>query len=147
MKKLFITLSLLLVLLSCSGDKHNLKVLYVGGAHDYSEYKHNEKNVPANGVEVRTAAFERYLKSQFSDVTMTTAEEYKQEMSKDYDVTVIDNMLPDKAPMRRDAELYSGRKSFVPMAKLEEGYDYPTIIIGRPAADNGYAIGSKFTFL
>ena len=96
MKRILIFTAAVLLLASCGGNKYPLKVLYVGGTADMearsipADQADQSEAILKKSVAGRTAAFAKMLNAYFTDVTVTDASEYTQQMSADYDVTILD---------------------------------------------------------
>lgn len=118
--------------------KSNLKVLYVG----YNPGKpvspsillgSKNKERTKSLIESRSSDFERFLKSYFSNVSVVYVDDYQEDLSKDYDVTIIDGYLPELP----NSETESSDAVFTAKKYLTDSYDYATIMIGEPSARIG----------
>ncbi|MEG1485334.1 MAG: protein-disulfide reductase DsbD family protein [Bacteroidales bacterium] len=136
----FIT-AMLCVLAVYAQQKQPLKVLYVGGSADW------EKENPAQQQEQiakRTASFENYLKSYFTQVQVVNGKEYDAQMSAGYDVTIFDGALQRKSPSvvtkdeKGNVKNYYGAKSVV-----GEDFNFPAIFIAETGEGIGRSIGTK----
>ena len=75
---------------SAQVKKSKLRVLYVGGSADWNKEHFNDDIAFQNNVKERMASFEKMLKTYFTSVTVVNADDYSQQMSNGYDVTVMD---------------------------------------------------------
>lgn len=150
MKRMFFAL-ICFMLAGCSSSgllntdgKATLKVLYVGGAAEFETFgSHRSKEgMEASALE-RTAAWEEMLKGYFDSVATVQGKDYTVELSKGYDVTIFDGVIPAIRPreMVRDA---SGQVvKYVPAQRLPEDFDCATITIGQQSENTGRGIGTK----
>lgn len=121
--------------------KYALKVLYVGGATDMypDTYKGDTVALHADAAR-RTAAFRDMLSKYFTTVRTMNAENYTQQCSEGYDVTIMDG-TPGK-PIRpriidRAKQVYS------PAAYLTEDFSLPMLTIGSASETVGRSVGCK----
>jgi hypothetical protein len=140
-KRIVLLPALLLLLVSCaSSDKRfDLKVLYVGGTPEFEPITHKdvaEEEFKAS-VAVRMKSFEDFLNGYFTSVTVIHADNYTQNISEDYDVTVMDGVPKPIVPRYTD-----GRTS-LPAGYLTEDFDRPMLTIGVVSYDIGRRIGTK----
>ena len=95
MKKAFI-LSVMILLGCCTMNaavkKVALRVLYVGGSPEFDTIgdRDADSTEVAKSAQERTASFDAYLRQYFTIVKSIHAKDYTPEMSKHYDVTIID---------------------------------------------------------
>lgn len=137
MKRIAVILMVLFTALQAAAQqKQNLKVLYVGGSADWEADK--------EGAGKRTAAFESYLKTYFTEVKAVAAKEYAAAMSAGYDVTIFDGPLPvvRQAVCSKDAsgnikDYYRG------ISVVSEDFSYPAILIAEAGENIGRGIGTK----
>ena len=148
MKRLFYILCGVISVAACTPGLHNgkadLSVLYVGGQPDYETYS-VQKSAEArdSSVRARMAAFETMLKEYFDSVEVIRGDDYKPEMSEDYDVTVFDGRIPAVKPqvIERDAE--GNVTKYVRAQLLPEDFDCAAVTIASMGEILGRAIGSK----
>ncbi|MFD2554111.1 protein-disulfide reductase DsbD domain-containing protein [Sphingobacterium tabacisoli] len=141
----------LIVILQCSllsfaqkgGAPLSLRVLYVGGSANW------EKDAFANDadrdkdVQRRKASFETMLKRYFTDVHIIDAGDYTQELSRQYDVTVMDG-TPQPIASRQVIKDDAGNVTkYIPAAYLTEDFDSPMLFIGEMGEKMGRSIGLK----
>lgn len=128
-------------------SKQNLKVLYVGGSGNYMDsygenyYKNEEEK--QKDIAGRMSSFEKMLSRYFTKVTVVKAADYKQPMSNDYDVTVMDGKpaaVTEKEAVKDD----TGRiVNYIPAAYFTEDFDKPVLLIGELGEPLGRSIGLK----
>ena len=143
MKKLFFTLIIAVLGISvcvAQGNikKSNLRILYVGGSADLNPQNAKPEALKAS-AESRMQAFEKFLKDYFKTVTVVHANDYKQEMSNDYDVTVLDGTPKLLVPVVQDRE----RGIYLKPGYLTEGFSRPMLTIGEIGEQIGRRIGLK----
>jgi hypothetical protein len=117
-----------------------LKVLYVGGTSDYYT---SGREIPADvlkaSVDQRMKSFEQFLNEYFTSVTVIHADDYTQELSYKYDVTVMDGLPKPTVPLYQDRAkgvyLYAGC--------LSDDFDRPMLTIGEMGDRIGRRIGTK----
>lgn len=119
-------------------EKSNLKILYVGTDPD-KPLSDRETRMAANierKVALRKARandFKAFMKKYFNSVEVVYGDSYKENMSANYDVTIIDTYLkPYEGGYTKDENGqitgYKTRKF------LTENFDHATIMIGEPSA-------------
>ena len=86
-----------MILLGCctmnaAVKKVALRVLYVGGSPEFDTIgdRDADSTEVAKSAQERTASFDAYLRQYFTIVKSIHAKDYTPEMSKHYDVTIID---------------------------------------------------------
>lgn len=126
-----------------------LRVLYVGGSADWSGTA-GEAAIPKDpppgdpGAVERTKSFEEMLRRYFTSVTVVHAKDYRQEISADFDVTVLDGTPPEREA-RRDTRDANGRVvDRVPARYFTEDFDRPMVVVGELGDKIGRRIGLKF---
>ncbi len=131
-----------------AADKMNLKVLYVSGSADL-----NSMETPSDSLEYkasireRSASWAAMLKTYFTQVDVVDAKEYKQEMSKNYDVTVLD---AKPKPIKERKIYYDEKGVFLDMddaVYFTEDFDRPVITIAEVGNSVGRCIGIKNDWL
>lgn len=136
-------LSLLLVVISISGafaqGKQKCSVLYVGGTSNYDTMSGAETDSVklAKDAKMRSADFVKFLKSRFATVKYVDCKEYKQSMSNDYDVTVLDGIPTPLHPRVYEDHKYMQAQYFT------EDFDRPVVSIAEMADRCLNSIGSK----
>ncbi|MGQ1785431.1 hypothetical protein [Saccharicrinis sp. GN24d3] len=123
-------------------EKSDLNILYVGvnpekglSKRDSMYSQHKERVLELQ--QKRSADFETLLKQYFNTVKVVYSEDFKEQMSAEYDVTIIDDYLPVlsggyiKNPETGEITGYETRKY------LSEEYDAATLMIGEPSAFTG----------
>jgi len=129
--------------------KQPLKILYVGGSVDWAggdESAIPKDPAPADPrVATRMKSFEQMLRQHFTSVTVMHAKDYRQEVSADFDVTVLDG-TPEPREARRDIrDAASGRITKVIAARyFTEDFARPVLLIGELGDKLGRRVGSKF---
>ncbi|MDE5421954.1 hypothetical protein L3073_07015 [Ancylomarina sp. DW003] len=119
-------------------DKSDLTILYVGTNPDKPLSK-RDKAYALDTVRViemqknRASDFKAFLSQYFNTVKVVYGEDYKENMSASYDVTIIDTYLTAFAGGRKKdpetGEMIYERRQF-----LTEAYNHATIMIGEPSA-------------
>jgi len=124
-------------------NKSKLSVLYVGGSANWeNDAFKNEEDKKAD-IQRRTESFESMLIRYFTRVKAIDAKEYRQEMSNDYDVTVIDG-TPKAIAESKETKDASGRTTeYIPASYLTEDFNRPMLFIGETGAKLGRSLGLK----
>lgn len=147
MRKISLALALATVLCATAAQaagadrRYSLKVLYVGGATDkYIDSYAGDTAAMRQDAARRTAAWGEMLSRYFTTVKTMQADGYTQELSRGYDVTIIDG-TPSKTlkPMVMDR----AKRFYSRAAYLTEDFDLPMITIGSAGETMGRAIGTK----
>jgi ribosomal protein S17E len=114
--------------------KQTLRVLYVGGTADVNSY--SVKEDLSKSVQERMESFEAFLNEYFTTVKVVKGSEYTQQMSDDYDVTILDDSPKPLSPKYVDAskELYMSYPVY-----FTEDFDRPVLTI----ADTGERVGRR----
>lgn len=122
-----------------AAKKQPLKVLYVGGQTDLDSAPAEKKD---SLVKDRCDAFKNLLEQYFTSVTVLVNDQYSAEMSKNYDVTILDGRpkVIKKAVREQDA---AGNYTYEPAQYLPNDYDCATVTIGQIGENVGRSIGSK----
>lgn len=127
--------------------KQPLRVLYVGGSVDWvGPEAATPKDQPATAppVAARMKSFEGMLRRYFTAVTLMHAQDYRQEVSADFDVTILDGTPPEREP-RRQLKNATGRViDNVPARYFTEDFDRPVVVIGELGEKLGRRVGLKF---
>lgn len=123
--------------------KSNLRILYVGGSSDWSPKKFmnspNPEEAYRTSVKERTEAFEKMLKTYFTNVTVINANDYTQQLSDNYDVTIMDGKPKEIAPLFQDAE----KRIYMKPAYFTADFNKPILTIGQLSDDLGRRVGTK----
>lgn len=141
MKK--IVLSFLLALVTVSGafaqGKQKYSVLYVGGSSNYDSMNSDPSDSlkHAKDAKVRAADFVKFLKARFTTVKYVDGKDYKQSMSDNYDVTVLDGRPAELFPRVLEGNKYMQAQYFT------EDFDRPVVSIAEMADRCLNSIGSK----
>jgi hypothetical protein len=125
--------------------KENLKVLYVGGTSEISPYA-KEKPAPElieASVQNRMKAFETLLKTYFTDVTVIRSKEFREELSDNFDVTIIDGMPLERVPLYTEKDEKGNYTVYKNAGFLSEDFDNPTLMIADISDRIGRRIGLK----
>lgn len=134
--------SLLLTLLAVSGafaqGKQKYSVLYVGGTSNYDTMTEKpDQAVLDKDIKKRSADFVSFLKARFTTVKYVDAKDYKQAMSDDYDVTILDGRPTALFPTVNEKGKYMLAQYFT------EDFDRPIVCIAEAADRYLSSIGSK----
>ncbi|MDR1719791.1 MAG: protein-disulfide reductase DsbD N-terminal domain-containing protein [Dysgonamonadaceae bacterium] len=146
MRRLFIT-AVCIACVLCSAisiaqtpNKLQLKVLYVGGS---PEFEPTLSNISAETIEAsvkeRMKSFEAFLNNYFTSVTVINAEDYSQEMSANYDVTVMDGLPKPITPLYQDR----AKGIYLWEGYLTDDFAFPMLTIGYISDKIGRRIGTK----
>ena len=120
--------------------KNNLRILYVGGSADWDKsYFGDNETAYQQSVKERMVSFEQLLSNYFSSVTVVNAQNYTQQMSYDYDVTIMDGVPTPRAPRYTNRE----KGIYYAAAYFTEDFDKPVITIGELGETLGRRIGIK----
>ena len=147
MKKLLPLLSAVLLLYPTAiqatppTKKIDLKVLYVGGSPEFEAIL--SKDIPADilnaSVAKRMSAFTKFLNDYFTAVTVVKAEDYTQDLSNLYDVTVMDGTPNPIVPLYQDR----AKGIYLSAGYLDNDFDRPMLTIGNMGDHIGRRIGTK----
>ena len=125
------------VVASAAPKKSNVSVLYVGGSSNYDRYTAKDMADNEDDIAARMSAFDSFLRVYFKTVKTVRANEYTPDMSKGFDVTVMDGM-PKPLREREYIKDAAGKTTGVkPAQYLPDDFDRPLLTI----ADIGEAIG------
>lgn len=127
--------------LAFAAKKQPLKVLYVGGMTDMY-YRADLENKDAL-VKERTEAFKDMLEKYFTTVTAINGSEYNTDMSKEYDVTILDGRPKALKPSNMVKDDDGNVIKYERAVYLPNDYDCATVTIGQIGEDVGRAYGSK----
>ncbi|UMB60842.1 hypothetical protein MHL31_01185 [Lutibacter sp. A80] len=136
------TLCLLFIFITTSYgqiEKSNLKILYVGNNPDKPLSEREISRISSNidrakeFRKTRTPDFKQFLHQYFNKVAVVFNDDFKEEMSANYDVTIIDAYLtPYEGGYVKDS---TGQITGYETRKfLTENYHDATIMIGEPSA-------------
>ncbi|PKP05781.1 MAG: hypothetical protein CVU10_10570 [Bacteroidetes bacterium HGW-Bacteroidetes-5] len=125
--------------------KENLKVLFVGGTSEISAYAQSKPapEVIEASVQKRMKAFETLLKTYFTEVTVIRAKEFREELSDNFDVTIIDGMPPERVPLYTEKDEKGNYTVYKNAGFLSEEFDNPTLMIADIPDRIGRRIGLK----
>ncbi|MDR1273563.1 MAG: protein-disulfide reductase DsbD N-terminal domain-containing protein [Odoribacteraceae bacterium] len=146
--KQLINLWMLVTLLafSCQASvkKSNLRVLYVWGSADWdTEYFQGDTARYNTSVRERAKSFETMLQAYFNVVTTVRASSYTPELSRSYDVTVMDGTPPAILPGIRETDAAGNIVKYRIAGYLPEEFDRPMVTIGELGEKLGRRIGLK----
>ncbi len=119
--------------------KTDLRILYVGGSSDWAISPADDLAAYQQSVEERMASFEQLLTTYFTTVKVINATEYNQEMSKEYDVTVMDGTPVPIVPEVNDPV----KRIYKRAGYLTDDFNYPMLCIAEASSIIGSRIGSK----
>lgn len=130
-------------------DRQKLNVLYVGYRPDMPLPDFAILRVNAamqSDYKNRMGAFKTLLEEYFSHVETVDVRDYREEMSRKFDVTVFDGLpKPVKATeMERDPIGYLSMKS--QGIYLSEDFDSPALFVGYVADEMGHSLGLKLNW-
>lgn len=118
-----------------------LKVLYVGGTSDF--YASGVRNIPTDvlntSVAKRMNAFEKFLNDYFTSVTVIKAENYTQELSDNYDVTIMDGRPRAMIPSYQDRV----KNIYLTEGYLSNDFNRPMLTIADMSDQIGRRTGTK----
>lgn len=145
MKRIFLFLfSLLLLLPAQAVKKSSVSVLYVGGQADVETAATKvDKDVLAQSVKTRMAAWDKYLRAYFKTVKSINGMDYKPEMSNQYDVTIFDGRIPKLRPAMQVKDADPLKTIYLPAQYLPDDFDRANITIASIGEDLGRSLGSK----
>lgn len=123
-----------------AAKKQPLKVLYVGGATDV--YQPQPGQTDSLRL-VRTASFYNLLSEYFTKVDTIWGAEYSPEMSKNYDVTVLDGNPKELTPRIMERNSAGEIISYSAATYLPADYDCATVTVGSVGNAVGRSIGVK----
>ncbi len=126
-------------------QKQKLSVLYVGGSAEIEVMgvaKIDSVKLKAT-TKSRFASFEKFLKSKFKTVKAIYAENYKPEMSDQYDVTVFDGRPKAWRGTIMERDEKGNITRYERPAYLPFNFDRPTVMIANASEDLGRSIGTK----
>ncbi|SFW27460.1 hypothetical protein [Cellulophaga fucicola] len=119
--------------------KSNLKVLYVG-VNPEKPLSKRDLSITAYPKRAeslqkrRTADFKVFLENYFKNVIVVYAEDYKEQMSAKFDVTIIDAYLPKLTEGGMVFIKEAGKEVYTQPTYLSNSYSAATIMIGEPSA-------------
>lgn len=126
--------------LAFAAKKQPLKVLYVGGMTDMYQVAPEQKDA---AVKERTEAFKNMLEDYFTSVTAVNGAEYTADMSKGYDVTILDGNPKPIRPRVVEKDANGNITKYERAQYLPNDYDCATVTIGQIGENVGRAYGSK----
>lgn len=125
--------------------KELLKVLYIGGSADIylnTDQKLTPEQVEASVVK-RMISFETLLNEYFTNVKVIRAKEYTQDLSKEYDVTIMDGTPPLRAPLYTEKDVNGNYTVYKYASYLSEDFDGAMLTIAEASDRLGRRIGLK----
>ena len=124
-------------------NKSKLSILYVGGSANWENVHFKNEEDRKADIQRRTASFESMLNHYFTSVKTIDAKEYRQEMSNEYDVTVIDG-TPKAITEVKETKDASGKTiTYIPESYFTEDFNHPMLFIGGTGATLGRSLGLK----
>ena len=137
--------ALLVSLASWSATKQALRVLYVGGSSNIETMGVGQLDsaVVAASAAERMADFKQLLEANFTQVKCIDAKDWKWQMSRDYDVTIMDGT---PVPLKPQSYKYGpdGRISGVIYAEYTpQDFDRAMLSIANASEELGRGIGVK----
>lgn len=141
MKRVLSIITVLCIALSITAAKKQpLSVLYVGGMTDMYQPAPEEKDA---AVKARCDAFKAMLDNYFTTVTVVLGTDYTPDMSKGYDVTILDGRPKPLTPRIVEKDAAGNITRYERESYLPADFDCATITIGQVGEHVGRAIGSK----
>lgn len=123
-----------------AAKKMPLKVLYVGGMTDFYEAPAEVKDSLVND---RADAFKSLLQQYFTDVDVLIGDSYSADMSKGYDVTIMDGVPKAITPRIVERDAQGNVTRYEPATYLPADFDCATVTIGQIGNAVGRSIGVK----
>ena len=126
-------------------EKQPLKVLYVGGSADIQVLNETISDSTAlrKSIADRTAAFGEMLRQYFQTVKVVAAEDWTPEMSRAYDVTVMDGRPKAIKPAWQEKDASGKVIAYHSAVYLPESFDRPMVTIAEVGNTVGRGIGLK----
>ena len=114
-------------------EKQPLKVLYVGGSADIQVLNETISDSTAlrKSIADRTAAFGEMLRQYFQTVKVVAAEDWTPEMSRAYDVTVMDGRPKAIKPAWQEKDASGKVIAYHSAVYLPESFDRPMVTIAE----------------
>jgi len=139
---------------SCGGQtigsiqKSNLKILYVGGSSDIERTGRRDtsdeaKKALERSTQERMAAFEKMLNEYFHSVTVIRAADYTQNLSNDYDVTIMDGTPAPISPRETVRDASGNVTNYIAAKYFTEDFNRPVVMIAELGETLGRSIGLK----
>lgn len=145
-----ILLSMLLVLMGCvvmsaAIKKTALRVLYVGGSPEFDTIgsRESDSDKISESAKERTAAFDKLLREYFTVVKSIDAKDYKPEMSKNYDVTIIDGRPQPYKVNKYKMMTKWGERDMEDRIYFPDDFDRPVLTIAEAGENVGRGNGIK----
>jgi hypothetical protein len=148
MKKALI-LSVMILLGCCTMNaavkKVALRVLYVGGSPEFDTIGNRDADstVVAKSAQERTASFDAYLRQYFTIVKSINAKDYTPEMSKHYDVTIIDGTPKPIEIKKYTINTKWGEREMQDKIYFPKDFDRPVLTIAEAGEKVGRGSGIK----
>ena len=148
-RTIILILTLLVGALGAMAQKQRLSVLYVGGSSNTSlkdangELTAKEKEMLAKSSKERFADFQQFLKAHFTTVKCINAKEWNWQMSKDYDVTIMDGRPTPLTPRTINRDENGNVLSITEAVYVPEDFDMPMFCICEASEDLGRSVGTK----
>lgn len=146
-KQIFLWILCLTLVVSVSAEsikKSDLKILYVGGSSNMERFGTKVDSLThKKDAAVRMQSFENMLKRYFKSVKVVNAADYTPEMSKSYDVTVMDGTPKVLFPQVMEKDANGQVTNYQRAGYLPENFDRPMVMIGELGETLGRRIGLK----
>ena len=141
---------LVLITISCNKkekventEKQALKVLYVGGSGNWQDKHYENEDIRKQDVTRRMASFENMLNNYFTEVTVLDASAYKQEISNNYDVTIIDGRPEPITPYKILKDSTGEFVKRIPGKFFTKDFTKPILFIAEMGSTMTESVGSK----
>ncbi|MCK0131689.1 hypothetical protein MWU59_09255 [Flavobacteriaceae bacterium F08102] len=155
LKKIFQTVALFILFISAistqaqTAKKFDVKVLYVGynpakEMPTSSQFRDAKSDRFEIDFKTRWVAFNTFLKRRFTKVSSIDSRAYTEAMSKDYDVTIFDQMTTPIKERVYEKDAKGQVIKYEPAQYLTPDFHSAAIFIGKVAPDLGAGTGSKF---
>ncbi|MGJ8734038.1 MAG: hypothetical protein ACSHW4_12860 [Cellulophaga sp.] len=133
-------------------NKSSLKILYVGtnpnqGLLEREKIFSPDPERAEQMKKRRSADFKVFLENYFKNVTVVYVEDYKEQMSANFDVTIIDAYLPKLTEGGMVFNKDAGMEVYTQPTYLSNSYSAATIMIGEPSAFIGQGRALKIDHL
>ena len=130
-------------------EKQPLKVLYVGGSADIQVLNETISDSTAlrKSIADRTAAFGEMLRQYFQTVKVVAAEDWTPEMSRAYDVTVMDGRPKAIKPAWQEKDASGKVIAYHSAVYLPESFDRPMVTIAEVGNTVGRGIGAALAIV
>lgn len=121
--------------------KQDISVLYVYGTSDYDIYRNPSKEEISASVNQRKDSFVSFLNNYFRNFDIVSGDDYTEDMSDKYSVTVFDSYL--KGFPGGGSNVVESKKKYVASKRLSDDFSRPSVVIADVADHIGRSIGLK----